>query len=162
MEPRTRFPIVSLILAIVFFSTSSVYAEMDVGDYTISGSAEVDGLPRAFQGDQSRFQGYRDIPESVVVPQLELMIGSKKQDFFFNFDAGSVGRDDQNYRLKFGRYGLFNVEFEWNQIPHVFQYRQCTHALCDARRHLHLAGQTVGYGHQQQCFELLEPIQHLA
>ncbi len=120
MERRASFLIVSLSLALVLVSASAARAEIDIGNYTLSGSAEVDGLPRAFQGDQSRFQGYRDIPESVVVPQLELMIGSKKQDFFFKFDAGSVGRDDQNYSLRFGRYGLFNVELEWDQIPHVF------------------------------------------
>jgi MtrB/PioB family decaheme-associated outer membrane protein len=112
--------VVSLSLALVFLSASRSWAEIDVGDYTISGSAEVDGLPRGFQGDKSRFELYRNVPESVVVPQLQMMIGGKKQDFYLNFDGGNVGRDDQNYRLRFGRYGLLDVEFEWDQIPHVF------------------------------------------
>jgi len=105
---------------LVLVSASASRAQIDVGDYTISGSAEVDGLPRSLHGGESRFQGYRDIPESVVVPQLELMIGRKKQDFYLDFNAGGVGRDDQNYRVRFGRYGLFNVELEWDQTPHIF------------------------------------------
>ncbi len=120
MKRTTRVFVVSLSLALVFLSASRTWAEIDVGDYTISGSAEVDGLPRGFHGDRSKFEEYRTIPESVVVPQLQLMIGGKKQDFYLNFDAGNVGRDDQNYRLRFGRYGLLDVELEWDQIPHVF------------------------------------------
>ena len=120
MKRTTRDFVVSLSLALVFLSASRTWAEIDVGDYTISGSAEVDGLPRGFQGDKSRFELYRNVPESVVVPQLQLMLGGKKQDYYLNFDALNVGRDDQNYRLRFGRYGLLDVEFEWDQIPHVF------------------------------------------
>jgi len=112
--------ITSLSVALVFLSASSTWAELDFGNYTISGSAEVDALPMGFNGDRTKFETYRDIPESVVVPQLELMIGSKKQDFYFNFDAVHVGRDDQNYRLRFGRYGLLDIELEWDQIPHTF------------------------------------------
>jgi len=120
MKWTTRTLIASLSLALVFFSASRTWAELDFGNYTISGSAEVDALPRSFSGDRSKFETYRDIPESAVVPSLELLIGSKKQDFYFNFDAGHVGRDDQIYQLRFGRYGLFDVELEWNQIPHIF------------------------------------------
>jgi MtrB/PioB family decaheme-associated outer membrane protein len=120
MKQTTRVFIASLSLALVLFLASRTSAEIDAGDYTISGSAEVDGLPRGFQGNKSKFEEYRVIPESVVVPQLQLLIGSKKQDSYFNFDAGNVGRNDQNYRLRFGRYGLFDVELEWDQIPHVF------------------------------------------
>ena len=78
------------------------------------------GLPRTFSGDKAKFEEYRDIPESVIVPQLQLMIGSKKEDFYFSFDATKVGRDDQNYMLRFGRYGLLDIQFEWDQIPHIF------------------------------------------
>ena len=120
MERTTHLFVVSLVLGFLLLSISSAGAEMDVGDYTLSGSAEVDGLPRTFKGDKSRFELYRDVPETAVVPQLELMLGSKKQDFFFNFGATSVGLDNQSYLLRFGRYGLFNVEFEWDQIPHTF------------------------------------------
>ena len=106
-------------LFLFFAFVPSTWAQIDLGNFTLSGSAEVDGLPRSFSGDKTRFQLYRDIPESLVVPQLELFLGSKKEDFFFKFDATHVGRSDQNYGLRFGRYGLFSVELEWDQIPHA-------------------------------------------
>ena len=121
MERIKKLSINTLSLALFLFGlASTARAQIDVGDYTVSGSAEVDGLPRGFNGAKSKFEEYRKVPESVVVPQLQLMIGGKKQDFYLNFDAGNVGRDDQNYRLRFGRYGLLDVELEWDQIPHNF------------------------------------------
>jgi MtrB/PioB family decaheme-associated outer membrane protein len=120
MEQSIRFLIVSFGLALAFVSASTVRAQIDVGDYTVSGSAEVDGLPRTFSGDKTRFEQYRDVPESVVVPQLDLSIQSKKNDYFLEFNGGQVGREDQNYRLRYGRYGLFNIELEWDQIPAAF------------------------------------------
>jgi MtrB/PioB family decaheme-associated outer membrane protein len=120
MKRTIKYFVVSFGLALVLVSASRTRAEFDVGNFTLSGSAEVDGLPRSFQGGKSRFQLYRDVPESVVVPQLELFIDSKKNDFYLNFDSLNVGRDDQNYRLRFGRYGLVDLEFEWDQIPHTF------------------------------------------
>jgi hypothetical protein len=121
MKGRRNYSVPTLTFAFfLLFFAARTWAQIDVGDYTVSGSAEVDGLPRGFNGDKSKFEEYRNVPESVVVPQLQLMIGGKKQDFYLNFDALNVGRDDQNYRLRFGRYGLLNLELEWDQIPHVF------------------------------------------
>ena len=120
MKRTTRFFIASLSFALVFFLVSSTWAQIDVGNFTISGEVEVGGLPRHKNGNAAKFEEYRDIPESVIVPQLQLMIGGKKEDFYLDFDSTKPGQDDQNYRLRFGRYGLIDVEFEWDQILHNF------------------------------------------
>jgi MtrB/PioB family decaheme-associated outer membrane protein len=120
MERIRNLFAVSLSFALFFLLASSAWAQIDVGDFTISGSGEIGGLPRSKSGKDAKFEEYRDIPESVIVPELQLMIGGKKEDFYLNFDAGKVGRDDQNYSLRFGRYGLLDVQFEWDQIPHRF------------------------------------------
>jgi MtrB/PioB family decaheme-associated outer membrane protein len=98
------------------------WAEMEIGDFIISGEGEITGLPQKRSGADAKFEEYRDIPETVIVPDLQLMIGGKKEDFYLEFDSSKVGRDDQNYRLRFGRYGLLDVEFEWDQIPHFFSH----------------------------------------
>jgi MtrB/PioB family decaheme-associated outer membrane protein len=110
-------------LKVLLLFTSSAWAQIDVGDYTISGSGEIGGLPRGFKGDKARFEEYRDIPETVVVPQLQLMIGGKKEDFYLNFDTYKTGLNDQQYTLRAGRYGLLDMEFQWDQIPHWFDNR---------------------------------------
>jgi MtrB/PioB family decaheme-associated outer membrane protein len=111
---------VAVTLTLVFSLSTAAWGEMEIGDYSITGEAEVLGLPRHKRGGTGKFEEYRDIPESVIAHQLQLMIGSKRNDFYLDAEAGKLGRDDQNYRLRFGRYGLLDIEFEWDQIPHLF------------------------------------------
>lgn len=110
----------SLSLVLVLSQGGTTWGQMEIGDYTISGEAEVLGMPRHKSGSNGKFEEYRDIPESVIAHQLQLMIGGKRNDFYLDAEAGKLGRDDQNYRLRLGRYGLLDVEFEWDQIPHIF------------------------------------------
>jgi MtrB/PioB family decaheme-associated outer membrane protein len=118
---RTKYPLAfRLTLKVLLLFAPSAWAQVDVGDYTVSGSAEIGGLPRTFTGDKAKFEEYRDIPETVIVPQLQLMIGGKKEDYYLNFNATEVGRSDQLYNLRVGRYGLVELEFQWDQIPHIF------------------------------------------
>jgi MtrB/PioB family decaheme-associated outer membrane protein len=95
-------------------------AQVDIGNYTASGSIEVGGMPSHRSGSTSKLEEYRDLPETIVVPQLELFIDSKKKDFYLEFDSLKTGRNDQSYRLRTGRYGLLDIEFIWDQIPHLF------------------------------------------
>jgi MtrB/PioB family decaheme-associated outer membrane protein len=120
MERANKLCAFSVTLGFFFFLSSAAWGQLDVGNFTISGGAEVGGLPRTFRGDKAKFEEYRDVPETIIVPQLQFLIGGKKEDFYLSFDATKVGRDDQNYILRFGRYGLVDVEFEWDQIPHIF------------------------------------------
>ena len=120
MKPTRTFLASNLSLALLFFLVSSAWGQIELGDFTIRGSGEIGALPRGKSGDTGKFEEYRDLPESVIVPQLQLMIGSKKEDFYLNFEANKVGRDDQKYNLRFGRYGLLDIELEWDQVPHIF------------------------------------------
>src|SRR5512135_260923 len=120
MAQSQRLLAFRLTLNVLLLFTSSAWAQIDVGDYTISGSAEIGGLPRSFSGEKAKFEEYRDIPESIIIPQLQLMIGGKKEDFYVNFNSLETGRDDQGYTLRAGKYGLLDLEFQWDQIPHLF------------------------------------------
>ena len=124
-----------LIFALYLFAISLTWAQVDVGDLTISGSAEVGGLPRTFKGDKAWFEQYRDIPESVIVPQLQLLIGGKKEEYYLNYNAVEVGRHDQGYNLRVGRYGLVDMEFSWDQI---LQPRYGTDSVWASRRRRYL------------------------
>lgn len=114
----TALSIISLASLLLFPAAGR--AELDVGNYTISGSAEVGGLPQNHVGHKAKYEEYRDLPESVIVPGIELKIDSKKNDYYLEWETTKPGRDDQNYRLRLGRYGLLDVEVEYDQIPHFF------------------------------------------
>jgi hypothetical protein len=118
---RAKILFTLAIVNALFFSLVCIaVAQVDIGPATVSGSIEADGLPRSFSGSRAKFEEYRDIPETVVVPQLQLMIDGKKNDFYAEFEALKPGLDDQGIKLRAGRYGLIDMEFEWNQIPHLF------------------------------------------
>ena len=117
---QANIVVFSLLHWLVLLAGSAAWAQWEVGNYSLTGEAEVGGLPRSFSGQKAKFEEYRDVPESIVVPELKLRIESKKNDYYLNFDAINVGRKDQNYRVRVGRYGLLDVEFEWDQIPHIF------------------------------------------
>ena len=70
---------VTLNFALSLFIVSAIWAQVDVGDYRVTGSAEIGGLPRSFSSRDAKFEEYRDIPESVIVPELQLMIGARKK-----------------------------------------------------------------------------------
>ena len=120
MKSRKIYIVSTLSFALLFFLAAAAWAQIEVGDFTIRGEAELGGTPRGMDGAQQKFDEYRDLRESVIVPQLQLMIGGKKEDFYLNFDSSNLGRDNQNYLMRFGRYGLLDVELEWDQFPHLF------------------------------------------
>jgi MtrB/PioB family decaheme-associated outer membrane protein len=116
-----RAALLSTVSAAALLSLASPsLAQVDLGNYTVSGSIEAGGMPSSRSGSGTKLEEYRDLPETVVVPQLELFIDSKKNDFYLEFDSLKTGRDDQSYRMRAGRYGLVDVEFVWDQIPHLF------------------------------------------
>ncbi len=118
-QAKVVLPILTSVAAILFIVEVG-RGQVDIGDYTVSGSAEMGGMPSHRSPNTTKLEEYRDLPESFVVPQLELFIDSKRQDFFLEFDSVKTGRDDQGYRMHTGRYGLLDVEFVWDQIPHLF------------------------------------------
>ena len=119
-QRRICFVCSTALILFLFLILSPAWGQIDVGDYTISGGGEIGGLPRNFKGDKAWFEEYRDIPESVIVPQLQLMIGGKKEDYYLYVDTYKTGLNDQSYTLRVGRYGLLDMELKWDQIPHWF------------------------------------------
>ena len=112
--------VLSISLAFILAFASLAWGQVEIGDFTASGSASVGGLPRSISGSKDKFDEYRDVPDTVIVPEIELNIDSKKNDYYLEYDSTKLGRDDQNYRLRLGKYGLWDMQFEWDQIPHLF------------------------------------------
>jgi MtrB/PioB family decaheme-associated outer membrane protein len=109
----------SLILCL--FSAFPSRAEIEIGDLNISGALEVGGEPGHRSGSKAKFEEYRETGVGGwVVPEIQLSIGRKKEDFYMTYDATKPAFRDQNYRLRFGWYGLVDIEAEWDQIPHLF------------------------------------------
>ena len=120
MKRKIALLTTALSVATFFLTVTLSLAQVDLGDFTVSGSIEVGGMPSHRSGNATKLEEYRDLPETLVVPQIELFLDSKKKDFYLEFGSLKTGRDDQSYRMRAGRYGLLDLEFVWDQIPHLF------------------------------------------
>lgn len=66
-------------------------------------------------GDQARFQRFRDIGDGAFINQLRFDRAGR--NWAFEGTADYVGRLDQRFFGRFERGGRLKASFEWNQIP---------------------------------------------
>ena len=109
----------SLLLAAA--ASDPVSAQVDLGPVTAEGQFEGGGFVQPVPYTEvAKFQEYRDLAQQLIAPQLELLLGDKKQDFYFNFNAINTAQTNEMYNLRFGEYGLLDVQAQWQEIPHAF------------------------------------------
>lgn len=66
------------------------------------------------------FGEYTDWSSGPLATSLGFLLENRKTAWFASGLAENVGRSDQYYQLKTGRYGEFNVTAFFDSIPHVF------------------------------------------
>lgn len=75
---------------------------------------------RPSRSDRGKFEEYRDIRRGLFVQDLRLHFGGKEASYSTEFRAKGVGQRDQNFLARSSKPGLYELEFGWDQIPHVF------------------------------------------
>src|SRR3990172_12506063 len=69
----------------------------------------------------AKFEEYRDLPgERPFLEKLKLRIFRPDESYSAEFEGSKWGQEDQEFSLRSGRLGLWQFEFDWDQIPHVF------------------------------------------
>ncbi|MBI3015400.1 MAG: MtrB/PioB family outer membrane beta-barrel protein, partial [Candidatus Tectomicrobia bacterium] len=109
-----------LFLLGLFLGTSNgLAAEPEVLGQKLSGSVEVGGRSVAGNTDSSKFNEYRDLKSAPFIDELKLNLDSKDGKRYFEFRTTDPAYRDQNYKLSLGSYNLYDVQFEFDQTPHV-------------------------------------------
>ena len=106
-------------LVLFLFLLSPARGQIDVGDYTISGGGESAVCRGTLKGTRPGLKSIGIYPKRHCTSTATDDRG-KKEDFYFNADSYKTGLNDQSYTLRVGRYGLLDMEFQWDQIPHWF------------------------------------------
>ena len=88
--------------------------------WTYTGSLEAGALGWRAKERSAQFRGYRDIDNGVFVGSFNLDFEKAESAHFISVTGGGLGRDDQYYTLKFGRYNDWSVRLFLNETPHVF------------------------------------------
>ncbi len=79
------------------------------------GSVEIGGRVTSVDGDEARFQRYRDLRGGVY--GTNLLAGRRSAEWSFEAQAWNVGYRDQRYQLDVQRPGRLTASFMWDQIP---------------------------------------------
>ncbi len=105
----------SIFLAVLLAATPVVAAEgVTSGKITIG----VNILGGDDQ-DNAKFQEYRDVDDGVI-SGLELF--TTKNGYYLTLDAEMVGRDDQSYSAKAGRYDSFSLSAFYDKMEHNYSF----------------------------------------
>lgn len=86
----------------------------------VHGAVEAGGEPLSVEHREGKFGEYRDIPENAVLNEVRVRGEHADRDYFLDFRVEDAIQEDQRYRLRMGKYGRYEVEVEWDQIPHLF------------------------------------------
>jgi MtrB/PioB family decaheme-associated outer membrane protein len=79
------------------------------------GSVDFGGRFTQVDGDEARFQRYRDLRSGVYGNNL--IAGKRTEDFVFEVQAFNIGYRDQKYQVDLQRVGRLKASFFWDQIP---------------------------------------------
>ena len=81
----------------------------------IYGSMDFGGRVTQVNGDEARFQRYRDLRGGVYANNL--LLGRRTEDWNFEAQAWNAGYRDQRYQVDLQRVGRLSATFLWDQIP---------------------------------------------
>lgn len=109
-------------MALVLSMVSPALAQVDLGQFTAQGSVEAGAIaqPVPYDDAAAKYQEYRDLAQQFIVPKLQLILGDKAENYYVQFDAVNVAQKNQMYSLRFGEYGLLDVQAKFFEIPHFF------------------------------------------
>jgi MtrB/PioB family decaheme-associated outer membrane protein len=90
-------------------------------DFQLTG-LDVEGGYRFISGDRSsaKFQEYRVLQESPYFDHAAVSLETKDKKRYVEFYTFDPFKNDQSYNLRAGKYGDYDLEIFWDQIPHVF------------------------------------------
>jgi MtrB/PioB family decaheme-associated outer membrane protein len=87
-------------------------------EYGIESDIEATGKLADIEGNEAKFNEYRDIRDGLY-GKVRLLYDS---NYYFDFNASDIGYDTQRYRLDSGKWGSFKFYLDYNEIPHNFTF----------------------------------------
>jgi MtrB/PioB family decaheme-associated outer membrane protein len=88
----------------------------------LSGSVDVGGLFTTTDGDEARFERYRDTRDGLY---SNLKVNRETDAWLFDASASHIGYRDQQYGVRFQN-RADNFGFEWVSVPHNYSYLTST------------------------------------
>jgi hypothetical protein len=98
-----------------------VQADVDVAGARLSGEAEVGG--RAITGEDwassSKYDEYRE-QDPGMFGSGSFLLENRTEPYWLRGWLFDVGERDERYELEGGRFGLYQFDLEYSELPHVY------------------------------------------
>lgn len=116
---RVRVGVGTALIAVALLAAGKAGAQTQLGSTTLSGEAELGG--RIVWGDEnaSKFEEYRDLPDGFI-GNFDLLLENEAGTHWLRGRGENVGYDDQRYWLEGGRYGRYEIDMFYGELPHIF------------------------------------------
>ncbi len=88
--------------------------------FRLTGEVELGAQKLEGNRDSPNFRTYQVIEEGFVADRFRLGLETKDHRRFIEFQGLDIGKNDQNYQVSAGQYGRYRLDFEWDQIPHLY------------------------------------------
>jgi MtrB/PioB family decaheme-associated outer membrane protein len=98
-------------------------AQIPLAGWTLEGNVEagwrflVDEPPPS---RRAKWEEYRDFPNSAVLADLQLRVFRADEAYSAELAGSKWGQQDQEFSLRGGRLGLWELGFDWDQTPHLY------------------------------------------
>lgn len=124
-ERVRRTPLGAAVFALALAAAQSAGADTNVGPVRITGDVEFGG--RIVWGDENeaKFFEYRDLRDGLF-GGFDVLVENPDVTHWLRARSHNPGYDDQRYRLEGGRYGRYELDLFYGELPHVFSTRSMT------------------------------------
>ncbi|MCI0570249.1 MAG: MtrB/PioB family outer membrane beta-barrel protein, partial [Myxococcaceae bacterium] len=111
--------VAGIALAVGLLHAGGAPAETKLGPVTLSGEAELGGRVVWDSGDETKFEEYRDLKDGVI-GNFDLLLEDEAIEHYLHGRGENLGYDDQRYWVEGGRYGRYQIEAFYGELPHIF------------------------------------------
>lgn len=122
---KIRKEILIVFLAVMFLPLTPAdgFAELTLGDYTLSGDVELGGrffINAPSQASRGYFEQYIPADAGFLVEQMHLLLSNADGSEYYKFFMSHPGQRDEDFLLQFGKIGLYKFEIEYDQLQHLY------------------------------------------
>ena len=124
---RTTGYVLSALLVsalVVLTLAGTAPAQTKINDMSVEGSIEAGGrwflTDEPKLKDRAKFEEYRDMSAGPMLQGLQLRFFTPDLGYATEISGKNWGREDQEFSFNTGRSGLWRLNFDWDQMRHVF------------------------------------------
>jgi MtrB/PioB family decaheme-associated outer membrane protein len=112
---RLKILLMTILLAVLGVGSFAYAADEAKDDVTITGFVDLGVQSVQDKGKSAKFNEYRDVRTGVFT---NMEFGGDNGYYYVDITGENVGRDDQSFEVKGGRFGLFDYKLFYNETIH--------------------------------------------